>query len=187
MNRTERLLHSSHQDIVDLQNKLIDAVRKHWVQDDVFTAEWWFMLALLIVPWYIAWKWVDKSRIFEMGTHVLFIFVIAHTLDLIGGNLGLWYYPHRLFPLVAPMTLANYTVFPVTYTLIYQFFPKWKTYLFVLTAASAVFAFVGEPLFVWLEIYEPRGWKHIYSFPIYIAIGAAVKTLVGLLKKKQNL
>jgi hypothetical protein len=29
---------------------------------------------------------------------------------------------------------------------------------------------VVEPIFIWLGFYEPSGWEHHYSLPIYFAI-----------------
>jgi hypothetical protein len=58
---------------------------------------------------------------------------------------------------------------PVTAMLFYQFFPKgcpWlKGIVFGLVAA-----YVVEPLFIWLGFYEPSGWEHHYSLPIYFII-----------------
>jgi hypothetical protein len=50
---------------------------------------------------------------------------------------------------------------------------QWKAEMNALIKAclfGGIAAFVGEPLFDWLEFYEPKEWKSIYSFPILTII-----------------
>jgi hypothetical protein len=45
--------------------------------------------------------------------------------------------------------------------------------------------FVGESLFEWIGVYKKYTWKHVYSFPIYIALAFFVRFLVGIFEKAQ--
>lgn len=49
------------------------------------------------------------------------------------------------------------------------------------------FAFVAEPLLVWLDIYQPIGWRHIYSVPGYFFIAILLRWLMTLLTKEESI
>ena len=63
----------------------------------------------------------------------------------------------------------NWTIMPVASMLFYQFFPKINPWV-----KGAVFgafaAYVVEPVFIRLKFYEPSGWEHHYSLPLYFGI-----------------
>ncbi|WP_420851772.1 CBO0543 family protein [Oceanobacillus jeddahense] len=119
------------------------------------------------------------TEIILYGLLVTYIAVIA---DSIGVALLLWHYPNTLLP--APLIVEVHRVqMPIIYMLIYQYFPTWKPFLIAITINAFVFAFILEPTLVWLKVYEPYHWKHIYSFIPYIMIAVVFKATIHKFKK----
>jgi len=175
-----------HKEIEQKFRSLNDLMIQDWLNDFVFSAEWWLLLALTIVPWFLWWKIVDKSRILEILLHGFFIGSIATFLDILGWNYSLWFYPHTLFGTCVPLVPINYTLLSILYMLLHQYSLGWKKFTVRLVILSCIFAFVLEPLAEMLRFYKPLKWHHIYSVPGYITIGILSKWLVGKLLKIQQ-
>jgi hypothetical protein len=155
----------------------------YWTQEVVFTYQWWIMIFTLLIPFYLWWKLVDKTRISEISLVGLLVSCIAYILDQIGSSLGFWTYPFTLTPLERDLwAVADFSVMPFFYMMLYQWFPKWKAYILGLIIFSLFAAFIGEQIFQWLGIYELLKWKHIYSVPPYILLGVFVKVMLQKLK-----
>lgn len=97
----------------------------------------------------------------------------------------LWSYPDRMAPFFTPIIEVHRIHMPIIYMLIYQYFKPWKSFVLVITFASFIFAFILEPITVWLGIYVIHNWRYMYSFPIYILLGIALKYF--MLKKRNRL
>lgn len=151
----------------------------YWANEVVFTYQWWINVFLLIFPFFLWWRLIDKTRIIEISMVGLIISIISFIFDQIGSSLGFWTYPYTLTPLERDLwAIADFSILPLIYMMLYQWFPKWKTYI-VGTIIFALFAaFVGEPIFQWLGIYVMLKWEHIYSIPGYIFIGIFVKIIL---------
>ncbi|MDH7478873.1 MAG: CBO0543 family protein [Syntrophomonadaceae bacterium] len=129
---------------------------------------------------------MDKTRLMEILFVGLLFSVIADFLDVAGSSFVLWSYPVMFLPVMPPMVPVNLVYLPVMYMLIYQFFPGWKPFIVASTALAAVNSFVGEPLCVWLNIYQLNNWRHVYSFPIYILVAVVVKWATVKIQSKQG-
>lgn len=155
----------------------------YWIQEVVFTYQWWIIVLMLIIPFFIWWRLVDKTRIIEISIVGLMSSIIAFILDQIGSSLGFWTYPYTLTHLERDMwAVADFSILPFFYMMIYQWFPKWKTYLIGIVLFAVFSAFVGETIFQWLGIYVMLNWEHIYSVIGYILLGLFVKFVVERLK-----
>lgn len=167
----------SHDMIYELENQLTQARIQNWIHHDLLSYQWWILLAVLFIPWLLWWKWVDKTRLIEIALYGAITLVSASFLDAILSELCLWDYHFYVIPLWPRLISADFSVIPVTYMFIYQYFQEWKGFLFALLIISVIFAFAGEPLLVWLNIYTLHGWKHFYSLPLYFVLGVLVKYL----------
>lgn len=165
---------------------LNDLMVQDWLNNFVFSAEWWLLLGLTIVPWFLWWKIVDKSRILEILLYGLFIASIATFLDILGWNYSLWFYPHTLLGSCTPLVPIDYTLFSIVYMVLYQYYPNWKRFTIMLIIIACIFAFVLEPLAEMLHFYKSLKWQHIYSVPGYITIGIFSKWSVGKILKIQQ-
>lgn len=81
-----------------------------------------FLVILLIVPWTVWWKLVDRKRIAEIFSFGILITVVSSFLNLSGLHLGLWSYPYRLLPYSPKIYVLSYAVLPVTFMLMFQYF-----------------------------------------------------------------
>lgn len=155
----------------------------YWTEEVVFTYQWWIMIFILLIPFFLWLKLVDKTRIREISLVGLLVSCIALILDQIGTSLGFWTYPFTLTPLERDLwAVADFSVIPFFYMMLYQWFPKWKTYIVGMIIFSLFAAFVGETIFQWLGIYKLLKWKHIYSVLPYILLGVFVKAILQKLK-----
>ena len=135
----------------------------------VFTWRWWFLVSLSLLPW-ILWLIVhDRKNRHNLLYAGLFTMLPATFLCIIGVSQGWWKYNTWVLPDLPQYLPWDLSVMPVTAMLFYQFYPRIKPWI-----KGAVFgvvgAFVVEPIFIWLGIYEPTGWKLYYGVPIYIVI-----------------
>ncbi|WP_217593762.1 CBO0543 family protein [Cohnella sp. GbtcB17] len=168
----------------DVHRKLTALGHKYWLHYDLFAPQWWLLLAAFIIPWIVWWRLVDKARLPNILLFGVTISFLIFLLDHIGFELNLWIYPHKLFRFIPELSSIDLVMLPVLHMLVYQYFPKWRSFLIAETIMGAVFAFILEPISVWIDLYEMLNWHHVYSFPIYVAKSALVKgALEGLLRK----
>nr|WP_106779271.1 CBO0543 family protein [Lysinibacillus timonensis] len=170
------------QNVLELTEQFRYTITEYWLNESVFTLSWWILLVTtigLFIIWFII---LDKKRIFEIITYGFFVGTIAIYADAIGISLGLWHYPTTLIPI--PYTIEIHRMqMPIIYMMIYQYFGPWKAFLIASTINALVFAFMMEPLLVWLHIYEPYHWEHIYSLIPYFVIAVVFKWLINKFKQ----
>ncbi|MFV2049648.1 CBO0543 family protein [Metabacillus sp. YM-086] len=105
-------------------------------------------------------------------------------LDQIGASLQLWTYPVTTTQLPRDVfDPADLSILPMFYMVIYQYFPKWKSYILGQIFFAFFAAYIGGNIYQWLGIYKILKWKHIHSVPIYILMGIAVKWILNKLKE----
>ena len=92
----------------------------------------------------------------------------------------------RILPQMALLLPVDYVIVPVVGMLLYQKYASWGKFLLAATIASAVMSFICEPLAVYIGMYRLLTWRYIYSFPIYIAVYAAIKYFTQRLTNRNN-
>ncbi|MGO4889936.1 CBO0543 family protein [Anaerobacillus sp. MEB173] len=163
-----------------LREALKETWFEHWLNVNVFTLEWCIIVISIVLPLFIFWKLVDKKRLREIIFVGITVALIGFSLDQIGSSLLLWTYPYTLTPLmVEAFDPANFSILPVIYMLIYQWFAKWKSYVYAHIIFAFFAAFVGENIYEWLGLYELTNWQHIFSVPFYFLIGLFIKWFVN--------
>ena len=95
--------------------------------------------------------------------------VISLTLDSLGMQVKMWHYLYPIVPYIPAYLPYDMTLMPVSIMFLLQFKPDINP-IYKGVAFGFLAAFVGEPFFKWLDIYDPLKWKYIYSFPFYILI-----------------
>ncbi|HWR44022.1 CBO0543 family protein [Sporomusa sp.] len=154
----------------------------NWLDTDFNTFNWWLQIALAVFCLVVWWRLVDKKRLLELTFYGFTIMTVSIWLDQVGYELGLWYYPVDLIPVFPPSTAIDYVMLPVTYALIYQYCQNWKSFIPAICLMAGVFSFVLEPLLDKFGFYVIIKWKFYYGFPIYIAIGLVLKSVVDKMK-----
>jgi len=178
-------MNPTFEEFIHTQWTYFGMVYRIW-RNNLFTIQWWMLLLVFIAPWIVWWKLVDKSRTGEILSYGLLVSLLSATLDETGIALHLWTYTKTLLPLCLQMKPPNISLLPVLYMLIYQYFPRWKSFIIAGTVMAAALAFLGEPFLIWFGIYQVFTWKHIYSFPLYIALAAGLKLLVDAMFARQQ-
>lgn len=140
-----------------------------WLKYTLLTWQWWLGVCLAIIPW-VLWLILRRkestNRLLYTG---LFVILISSWLDCIGIHFGLWSYYYNVVPFSPAFMPWDFTLLPVTIMFLLQFKPKISPIIKAI-GFSIFSSFIAEPFFVWLEMYNPKHWKYIYSFPIFIVI-----------------
>lgn len=155
--------------ILEEYGNIHDEIEHVWLEHMVFTWHWWLDAALAVLPW-VVWLIVrDRKRQHSLFYAGLFSMFVATMLCMAGVSQGGWNYNTLLLPYFPEYLPWDITVMPVGTMFFLQYFPKVKPWL-----KGAVFgvvaAYVIEPIFIWLGMYEPSSWEHHYSLPIYFVI-----------------
>ena len=140
-----------------------------WISTIVFSWRWWLSLVLTFLPWIVWIKIRDKKDTARLLFVGLVVLITTDSLDIIGLSFDLWHYDWTLTPFIPEFIPWDYTLFPVAVMTMLQFKPKINVLIKALTFAF-LSAFVFEPLFYWLGMYNLVHWKYIYSFIIYIPL-----------------
>ena len=111
---------------------------------------------------------------------------LAVLLDEIGASYDLWSYPVNIVPFFPRLIAANYTLVPIIFALVYQYFPKWKSFVIANIFLTFVFSFIFEPILIWAKLYSLISWKHIYSIPVYFFASIILKLFIEKVKSVQN-
>mgnify|MGYP006954408595 CR=1 FL=1 len=168
----------SDEQIAEMTKELTQARIANWLAEDLFTWRWWFVLALLIVPWVIFHYTADRKKLPRLFLYGIFLFIIVLILDTLGYENGLWYYPCKIVPFGPLVAFIDAGPLPVIYMLEYQYFPKWRDFIVVSIITSLIFSFALEPAFRVMGLYVPIAWRCIYSFPIYIILPVLMRLAV---------
>ncbi|MDN4494709.1 CBO0543 family protein [Ureibacillus aquaedulcis] len=175
-------MQTSWQEVVQISQQYRNARVEYWLSETLFNFSWWILLVTtlgLFVIWVIL---LDKKRVFEILSYGFLVTTISSILDIIGIYLMLWRYNHTLTPFSIPIEI-HIIQMPIIYMIIYQYFNPWKTFLLAIIINAFFFAFILEPLLVWLQVYELYNWKHSYSFIPYILLGVLIKWVIHKLKQ----
>lgn len=116
-----------------------------------------------------------------MLTYGFLVFVVSTAMDAFGISRHLWVYPIKPLWFVPHMIPLDWGFLPLSYVLVYQYFPNWKHFLLITLIMSAFLAFIGEPFSQWIGIYFVYRWEYTWSFFIYISIAVVNKLIVDRL------
>jgi len=154
---------------------------EHYMSVVLFSWQWLTFLCAFIVSWYIWWRLVDKRR---LRTIIIFGLVSA-LLNSISDehllNLGMYVYPFPLDPIWAGALTGEISATPIVGMLLYQYFPKWKTYTLAILIASAILAFVILPIYMLMGAFVLLKWKYLYSFVVLLIIKILSKWLTDMI------
>jgi hypothetical protein len=140
-----------------------------WLKYTFLSWQWWFGICLSIIPWVVWIKFRKKDSTNRLLLAGLFVILISSWLDVIGILFGLWSYYYNVVPFSPPFIPWDFTLLPVAVMTSLQITFKISPFIRAIVF-SAVSSFIMEPLFVSLGFYNPKHWRYIYSFPIFILI-----------------
>lgn len=166
----------------ELEQKVVQLDIKGWLNHELLTWSWWLLIILLLIPWMIWIKLVDRTKLIELVIIGLSTSFITSLLDIVGTELDFWVYPTQLIPTFPRAFAFDVAMVPVAFMLLYQYFKTWKPYISALIILASIYAFIGEPFAHWAELVYYLKWKYIYSFLYYIMLGIGVRAFVEKLK-----
>jgi hypothetical protein len=169
------------QKLLETTNALRQLSLEHWLHYELFTWQWWMKFIYLILPILLLIKLLDRKRIFEIVTYGLIISLISTVMDVAGLSLMLWQYPIRFLP-VGFFAIHDLFFIPIISMLLFQYCNAWKSFAGANLLLAAVGSFIEEPLAIWIKIYHPLHWKHLYSFFVFFAITMFSRLVVTRLK-----
>ena len=140
-----------------------------WKHEVLFTWEWWLGIALTIIPWiiwFILRKKGSSGRLLYAGT---FVALVSLSLDNIGVQLSAWNYLKPVTPVIPSYIPFDFALMPLSVMFLIQWFYSRNPWVIGLIFGF-ITAFIGEPIFNWLEIYVPTNWQFGYSIPFYTII-----------------
>ena len=178
----------SFDEIQEVHHQLYDMRLDYWISHNLFTFQWWLLLFVFIVPWFVWWKFVDKKRVSEILLFGTLLMILVILLDDIGVETHLWSYPYQLINILPRLIPIDQGIIIVAHMFLYQYFTNWKKFVIANTIMAIIFTFVFEPITVWLGIYKLDNWQYIYSLPIYIIKAVLIKALVDeIIIKKETI
>ncbi|MCM3118784.1 hypothetical protein M3610_26760 [Neobacillus sp. MER 74] len=155
--------------IYDLIEKAHDKKITFWLENVIFSWQWWVGTLLTVVPWILWFLFRKKGSTYRLLLSGLMVMLISSWLDFVGIALGLWHYNYDVLPFLPSYLPWDFTLIPVIIMFLIQIKPNSNPYIKALIFAGGS-AFIGEPFFALIHIYNPEDWKYIYSFPILFGI-----------------
>lgn len=167
----------SDMEIIQLQEMASPLLTQNWLGQDLWSLQWWLLLATLIIPWFIWFRLADRRRIFELLTFGLMAVIITTYVDALGVNFGLFLFPFKLIP-AAVLSPISVGFIPVVFMLVYHYSPNWISFLVNSTLVFAAAAFLLEPLAKYLGMYEMLEWNYLYSFLVYLGTAVVLRAII---------
>lgn len=140
-----------------------------WKDNIVFSWRWWLGIGLSVIPWVLWFKYRDKKDTARLLFVGLVVMLITNYMDVVGMCYGLWHYNWKILPYLVIYIPWDFCLFPVLVMFLLQLKKKIKPLIKALFFA-VLCAFVFEPFFSWIDLYEETKWKAYYSFFVYIAL-----------------
>ncbi|QGQ94040.1 hypothetical protein EHS13_03495 [Paenibacillus psychroresistens] len=174
------MAYPSFDKLEEVRKGYLDLYHEYWLNNVLFSFDWWLLLTISIVPWIIWWKIVDKSKLTQIVLYGFFVSMEAVLLDIFLTNLIKWGYQSTFIYLLQPISSPyDLSFLPVVFMLIYQKFAKWKGYLITCISVSAVLTFILEPLLDWMNIIKKYNISFFYLFLFYTLIAISSKWIVA--------
>ena len=140
---------------------------KLWINEMVFTWQWWLGVFLTIAPWIFWLKFKKNQSTDRLLLAGFFVISITSWIDYMGILFGLWEYDYQVLPTIISYIPWSVSLYPVAIMFFLQFRPDISPYIKGLVF-SLITSFIVEPFFVWTGNYTLIHWEYIYSFLLNI-------------------
>jgi hypothetical protein len=121
---------------------------------------------------------IDRSRLRELLLYGSLLTVSFGYIDIAATDMGLWNYKVHFLPFKASLIPFTYTVHPIIHLFAYQYTSSWRSFIITNTLATAFFAFVAQPFYVWAHILWLGNWSYLYSFIMAGAVTFLARAVV---------
>ncbi|MGR3765446.1 CBO0543 family protein [Rossellomorea sp. NS-SX7] len=158
----------------------------YWLEYNFLTLKWWVIVAAMILLWLVFLKLVKRDDLPKILFFGLVWIIVAANLDGFGFELGLWGYPTELLPIYPKAYLFDYAMIPVSYMLLYYYFPRGKAFFIANIVLAGGASFISEPFFRWLDYYKAYYWNPWWSFLIYFIVSYMIRWFVERIFSQKN-
>lgn len=163
-----------------LRLELWNVTYARYLTQELFSWQWWGIVAMLVFLYVVWWRFVDKSRLVEIMLFGSFISVSAAVVDIWGVTTAHWQYNIRLLPLLPAPFPFDFTAVPILLMLTYQYNRTWGSYLAWSAAVAALFSFGVGPLLQATGVSSIFNWRLGYFFVILMGYAIAARAAILL-------
>ncbi|SMC48899.1 CBO0543 family protein [Sporomusa malonica] len=166
-----------------LQLQIWNITWTRYINEELFSNQWWGMLILLSILYAVWIKLLDKSRTFEILLFGSFVAVQAVLVDIVGFSMGLWQHNIRLIPIVPGVFPIDFTVVPILLMFAHQYGSSWTRYLTWSALASILFSSGISPAFQLFGIKAYYNWNFIYFFFLMMVVAIISRAVIQMIAK----
>jgi hypothetical protein len=149
-----------------------------WLSEELFSFNWFFIVGTILIMYAVLIKLIDKSRLREILLYGSFLAVSFGYIDVTGATMGLWVYNTHFLPLNPSLFPFTYTLHPIIHVFAYQYASSWQSFSIINTLATLLLAFVGQPIYVGLQIVVLNNWNYFYTFVVSMVVTFFARAVV---------
>jgi hypothetical protein len=164
---------------VEIQEQLTSIHIDEWMKEDVFQLKWWLLIGFILVFLFVWWKAADKSKFRDVCMFVALVTIVTLGINEYGEELTLWDYPIDVIAIFPPLSSINLVSLPLIYSIVYQYFRTRRSFIWAVSAITAIICLIIEPLWEQAGLYQLLKWRHFYSIPIYVAMAIVIREAVN--------
>jgi len=175
------------EEIMQKSDELNNLILTKWLKQEFLTFEWFFMLFVVLVCYFLFFYLVDKQRIVEILLYGSFVAVAFVVYDSIGMFFGFWAEKISISPVYPNFFGSSLTVAPLIAMILYQYKSPWSSFLrwSILFSGLFIIGYYGfllsnMKIFVYLKPYA--NIIDLFSFLSVIIVPRGIMIL--LLKKE---
>ncbi|MFE8701541.1 CBO0543 family protein [Cytobacillus sp. FJAT-54145] len=169
-----------------LSNQVTDLRMELWTKHVVFSWKWGLLVMICLASILVLIVLIKRESILQTVAYLGVIYVMNKNLDDVGTALDWYDYRIQLEPIIPTMLPANLFIFPISLSLLYQTFMRWKSFIIALVSFSLFSAYIALPILKYLEIYTTKTWNSHYSFISLIIMASLSKLIIDRLKAIQD-
>jgi hypothetical protein len=173
-------------DIYEKSIELDSTLISYWKEfSNIDSWQFWFVLGLLIIPLFIIYFAIDRTKIFEILFFGLTVHMLWTYVDVVLGSTTLFVHQYFIIPLLPFALSLTSSVLPVGFMLVYQYCLNHnKNFYFYTILLSAVFSFGFLSLEKLMGLVDfNRGMNEIYVFLIDLGVVFLSYWLTLIIKK----
>ncbi|RKL64714.1 hypothetical protein CR203_24840 [Salipaludibacillus neizhouensis] len=166
-----------------VSNQLTDLRWEIWTKHSLFTWQWWMLLATCILFLLLFFFFVKKEKALSTTAYLGIIYIINKNLDDMATAMDWYDYRLQLEPIIPTMLPANLFIIPIGFSILYQRFERWKSFLISIGIFAGFVSYLALPLMKMVDIYLEKAWNANWSFISLVLMSIISKTIIDRLKQ----
>ncbi|MDD9265736.1 CBO0543 family protein [Paenibacillus sp. GCM10023248] len=155
----------------------------YWHQfSNAQTWQFWFNLALLLLPLVVLWFALDRKKALQIGFYGFSIHMMATYIHMFGERNYIWAFPYKIVPYLPTSITLDASFNPIVLMLVYQWTLNHKKNYYLYSAIMcALFSFVFKPLLSVFDLFHLYGrMNYFYLFLLYFLVTILAKLITDL-------